>query len=139
MLLLCFVSDVNAICTLACIMPWLMLFHTFGRCCCHKWQMTTGSIYFNLSSDMLHRTSSHICGRWYLPMFLLWFPAFLDILITPKEDGRLSTPVYRKPTHTDFYLQWDSCHPIPSKYTVVGTLYHRDKTICFSPQLLQEE
>ena len=28
-------------------------------------------IYFNLSSRVLNRTSSHTCGRWYLPMFLL--------------------------------------------------------------------
>ena len=28
------------------------------------------SIYFKNSSEMLNRTSSHICGRWYLPMFL---------------------------------------------------------------------
>ena len=36
---------------------------------------------------------------------------FLDMMITPKEDGRLSTTVYRKPTHTDMYLQWDSHIP----------------------------
>ena len=29
------------------------------------------SIYFKLGSEMLSRTSSQICGRWYLPMFLL--------------------------------------------------------------------
>ena len=52
---------------------------------------------------------------------------FLDILITPNEEGRLETSVYRKPTHTDQYLQWDSHHPISSKYSVVGTLYHRAK------------
>ena len=28
------------------------------------------SIYLNLSSEMLSRTSSQLCGRWYLPMFL---------------------------------------------------------------------
>ena len=64
---------------------------------------------------------------------------FLDMKITPKEDGRLNTTVYRKPMHTDLYLQWDSHHPISSKYSVVGTLHHRAKTICSSPQLLQHE
>ena len=28
-------------------------------------------IYFSLSSEMLNRSSSHMWGRWYLPMFLL--------------------------------------------------------------------
>ena len=54
---------------------------------------------------------------------------FLDILISPDEDGRLVISVYRKPTHMDQYLQWDSHHPISAKYRVVGTLYHRAKTI----------
>ena len=64
---------------------------------------------------------------------------FLDILVTPKEDGILSTTVYRRPTHTDLYLQWDSNHTVSSKYSVVGTLHHRVQTICSSPQLLQHE
>ena len=64
---------------------------------------------------------------------------FLDMMITPKEDGRLSTTVYRKPTHTDLYLKWDSHHPISSKYSVVGTLHHRAKTICSSPHMLKQE
>ena len=37
---------------------------------------------------------------------------FVDILITPQEDGGLNTTVYRKPTHTDLYLQWDSNHTV---------------------------
>ena len=64
---------------------------------------------------------------------------FLDMMITPREDDRLSTTVYRKPTHTNLYLQWDSHHPISSKYSVVGTLHHRAKTICSSPHMLQQE
>ena len=64
---------------------------------------------------------------------------FLDILITPKEDGSLSTTVYRKPTHTDLYLQWDSNHTITSKYSVVGTLCHRAQVICSNPELLQQD
>ena len=33
---------------------------------------------------------------------------FLDILVMPKLDGTFITKVYRKPTHTDQCLQWDS-------------------------------
>ena len=64
---------------------------------------------------------------------------FLDILITPGRDGSLSTSVYRKPTHTDLYLQWDSHHTLTSKYSVIGTLQHRAQTICSNPHLLQKE
>ena len=64
---------------------------------------------------------------------------FSGILITPEEDGSLKTSVFRKPTHTDLYLQWDSHHTIPSKYSVAGTLYHSEITVCSNPQLLQEE
>ena len=56
-----------------------------------------------------------------------------------RRDGSLKTSVFRKTTHTDLYLQWDSHHTIPSKYSVAGTLYHRASTVCFHPQLLQEE
>ena len=64
---------------------------------------------------------------------------FLDILVTPGRDGSLSTSVYRKPTHTDLYLQWDSHHTLTSKYSVIGTLQPRAQTICSNPQLLQRE
>ena len=65
--------------------------------------------------------------------------SFLDILIIPEENGKLNTTVYRKPTHTDMYLHWDSHHNIPSKYSVIGTLYHRANTICSTTQYLQDE
>ena len=42
-------------------------------------------------------------------------------------------------SHTDLYLQLDSNHTITSKYGVVGTLHHRAKVICSSPELLQQE
>ena len=61
------------------------------------------------------------------------------IFITPGEDGSLATTVYRKPTHTDLYMQWDSHHAISSKYSVIGTLHHWANTICSSPELLQQE
>ena len=64
---------------------------------------------------------------------------FLDILVTPQEDGQLTTRVYRKPTHTDQYLQWDNHHNLACKYSVINTLTHRAKAVCSSSQLLKEE
>ena len=61
------------------------------------------------------------------------------MLITPNEEGRLKTTVYRKPTHKNLYLHWDSHHAIPSKYSVIGTLFHRAKAICPGPLQLQKE
>ena len=49
------------------------------------------------------------------------------MLVFTDEEGRLKTTVYRKPTHTNQYLHWDSHHAIPSKYSVIGTLFHRAK------------
>ena len=64
---------------------------------------------------------------------------FLDTLGTPQEDGTLTTRVYRKLTHTDLYLQWDSHHNLACKYSVINTLTHRAKAVCFSSELLEEE
>ena len=55
---------------------------------------------------------------------------FLDTLVTVKEDGSLSTSIYRKPTHTNQYLQWDSHHSIANKFSVINSLIHRANNIC---------
>ena len=47
--------------------------------------------------------------------------AFLNVSIQQMEDGSLATGVYRKPTHTDRYLQYSSHHPVNQK---VGELVH---------------
>ena len=64
---------------------------------------------------------------------------FLDTLVTINGDGSLNTKVYRKPTHTDLYLQWNSHHSIAAKYSVINTLHHRAKAVCSNNQLLKEE
>ena len=64
---------------------------------------------------------------------------FLDTLVTPKSDGSLETKVYRKPTHTNQYLQYDSHHAITNKYSIISTLLHRAKHICSNQHLLKEE
>ena len=64
---------------------------------------------------------------------------FLDTLVTPQEDGTLTTCIYRKPTHTDLYLQLDIHHNLACKYSVINTLTHRDKVVCSNSELLKTE
>ena len=64
---------------------------------------------------------------------------FLDTIVKPENDGKLSITVYRKPTHMDQYLQWDSHHHLSAKYSIISTLTHRAKTVCSNPDLLQKE
>ena len=64
---------------------------------------------------------------------------FLDTLIHKQPDNSLSTSVYRKPTHTDLYLQWNSHHHLSAKYSVINTLRHGAKTVCSNHHLLEEE
>ena len=80
---------------------------------------------------------------------VIWFTAentiadgcmpFLDTLVIPQPDGSLLTTVYRKPTYTDQYLQWDSHHAIAAKYSVISTLFHRAKAVCSTSQHLVKE
>ena len=50
---------------------------------------------------------------------------FLDTLIVRKADGTIKLQVYRKPTHTDLYLNYQSHHPVHQKLGVVRTLMDR--------------
>ena len=65
------------------------------------------------------------------------FP-FLDTF--PRPSGNeIITSVYRKPTHTDRYLDFNSNHPKSAKCAVVRALTDRAKNVCSSPELLAEE
>ena len=52
------------------------------------------------------------------------FP-FLDLNVSRGVQGNLETSVYRKPTHTDKYLAFDSHHPICHKKSVAKTLLRK--------------
>ena len=64
---------------------------------------------------------------------------FLDTIIRPEADGTFTIGVYRKPTHTDLYLPWDSNHNIAAKYSVINTLSFRALTISSTPELAEQE
>ena len=56
----------------------------------------------------------------------LYLP-FLDVLVI-RHDRTLRTQVYRKPTHIDRYLHFDSHHPQHQKLAVTKTLHDRANT-----------
>ena len=60
---------------------------------------------------------------------------FLDT-ITTRSDTQIQVNVYRKPTHTDHYLDFHSYHPLCHKRSVVNTLLRRARA--FHHQLWRE-
>ena len=57
---------------------------------------------------------------------------FLNVLLTREDDGFISTSVFRKATHTDQYLAYESYHPTAYKKAVVRTLMCRAETLSSS-------
>ena len=64
---------------------------------------------------------------------------FLDTKVTPGPNSTLNTTVYRKSTHTDQYLHWDSNHFITAKLSVYNTLAYRAKVISSNQQVLNKK
>ena len=63
--------------------------------------------------------------------------AFLDVLVE-KREGKFITKVYRKPTFTNNYLNFQSFCSNRRKFGLIKTLYSRAQKIC-SPEFLADE
>ena len=63
----------------------------------------------------------------------------LDTRTTRHPSGRLEFSVYRKPTHTDQYLQFASNQPLQHKLGVIRTLRHRCMTLCSTEEAKLQE
>ncbi len=63
---------------------------------------------------------------------------FLDVLVKRGDCGNALTTIYRKPTWTGLYLNFNSFVPLKYKSGLVRTLFDRARKIC-SPCALQEE
>ena len=59
--------------------------------------------------------------------------AFLDTSVSSEPDGRLTTSVYRKPTHTDKYVAYDSHHAQSVKRRILKCLYDRASRLVTKP------
>ena len=66
-------------------------------------------------------------------------PPFLDTIASQAPSGTLITMVYRKPTHRDQQLHWDSHHSITNQYNIYNILSHRAQFVCSNQQLLDQE
>ena len=55
--------------------------------------------------------------------------SFLDIFITRDHRRTLDTNIYRKPTHSERYLNFKSEHPLEHKSAVVNALTHRANSL----------
>jgi hypothetical protein len=52
---------------------------------------------------------------------------FLDVLVK-RSNQKIETEVYRKPTDSGLYLQYDSNHPKTAKNGIIITMLYRAET-----------
>ena len=64
---------------------------------------------------------------------------FQDALISLDPYNTLVPLVYRKPTHMDQNLHWDSNHFLLAKYSVYKTMAQGAMVVCTSGPTLQQE
>jgi hypothetical protein len=63
----------------------------------------------------------------------------LDLTILRQQDGTLKFDVFRKPTHTNQYISWDSDQPLAHKGSTIQALTRRALNILTGPQRQEAE
>ncbi|XP_046400889.1 uncharacterized protein LOC124167135 [Ischnura elegans] len=64
---------------------------------------------------------------------------FLDVMVNKRIDGSLGHEIYRKPTHTDHYLNAYSHYHPSQKASLVATLLHRAYKLSYAESLAKEK
>ena len=120
---------------------WFEKTHVFGEESRFRknivfWKRQMGDIFFvwRGSRDELELFVWTLNGIEHKVQFTLeikkiFLKLFLDIRVM-KKDGKLLTKVYRKPTHTQQYINWDSYHPKNMLLGVLKGLIHRAHVLC---------
>ena len=65
--------------------------------------------------------------------------AFLDVLLTKEENGKVQTSVYRKPTNNSIYIHWQSYAPKQWKVGTLSGIVRRAYEICSTEDSLKME
>ena len=97
-------------------------------------RQNTVNNYSSISTHSIHTYISPHQTPIKRVSYLSWI-----LLVSPGPNKTLVATVYKKPTHTDQYLHWDSNYFISAKSGVFNTLAFRTKVVCSNPQTLQQE
>ncbi len=65
--------------------------------------------------------------------------AFLQVQSTLNSEGRYDTSIFRKETHTNLYVRWDSAHPESQKIGIFTTLVHQAMKLCSTDDACKQE
>ena len=98
-------------------------------------------IYF-FNERLLQYLKKQTCIGVYLKIFFFQTRrgASPSWTLFPKPQGEgIAVSVYRKPTHRDRYLDFNSSHPISAKRAVVRALMDRTENVCSDPDILAKE
>ena len=111
--------------------------------CCRQRRTGSGKPLMYLISETLcwqhfYHLKTKWCRRFSRASQHSTHNSFLDTLVIKDLEGRLTTSVCRKPTHTDQYLSYDSHHPQSVKRGVVKCLSDRSKNIRTKPSVIFE-
>ena len=92
----------------------------------------------HLNTFLLHLNSLHKAIKFTMETEENNSLAFLDVKVIRNHDGTLGHSVYRKPTHTNRYLNANSHHHPSQKQGLIKTLVTRAQRIC-EPKYIKAE
>ena len=62
---------------------------------------------------------------------------FFDVQISKDSSGSLSFSIYKKRSHTNKYLDFESNYPLQQKFSIMQTLLHRSDRLCLNEKKMR--
>ena len=107
------------------------------------WFRYADNVYSSTRRDQAKEFQEHLNSIDPCIKFTIELPetdglTLLDTL-TKTTPNSIESTVFRKPIHTDRYLDYNSNHPISAKLSVIHTLTHRAKQVCSTLEFLAKQ